>query len=261
MGTTAQPAPSRLHAQLAGAGFSRGRPGGEFRCNGALLRVEGGWFTVRAAQRAAAADPFQGQLGQPGLWKWARDGDGGAMRVFDVPPLPEGDSDGEDGRAPLTACLEWAVATSHGRAPEGWRPPPRAEVERWASAAALTVHAGPLVRQAALVHEAGRLALTCPVLPRVAEALPAARRAWLRELLLEAQDRWRMVRVGFGAPAAAVLAEVDLSGCPPEVVESVFRAGLAALRWVVEWLARPADFLADAAQPSRAVEVFPARAE
>ena len=70
-----------------------------------------------------------------------------------------------------------------------------------------------------------------------------------------------MVRVGFGAPAAAVLAEVDLSGCPPEVVESVFRAGLAALRWVVEWLARPADFLADAAVPSRALEVFPARAD
>ena len=71
-----------------------------------------------------------------------------------------------------------------------------------------------------------------------------------------------MVRLGFGEPpAAAVLAEVDLTGCPPEVVECVFRAGLAALRWVVEWLARPADFLADAAQPSRAVEVFPARAE
>jgi hypothetical protein len=58
-----------------------------------------------------------------------------------------------------------------------------------------------------------------------------------------------------------VLAEVDLTGCPPAVVECVFRAGLAALWWVVEWLARPADFLADAARPSRALEVFPARAE
>lgn len=263
MGSMVHPAPGRLHAQLAGAGFTRARPGDEFRCNGALLRVEGGWSTVRSAQPAPAADPLQGQLGKPGLWKWARDaGDAGPVRVFDLPPLAAG-PDAEDEGAPLAACLEWAVATSHGRTPEGWRPPARSEVDGWARPAALTVQAGALVRQATVVHAPGRLALTCPVLTRVPESLPPARRAWLRELLTDAQDRWRMVRLGFGGEpsAPAVLAEVDLSGCPPEVAECLFGAGLTALRWVVEWLARPADFLADAARPSRALEVFPARAE
>src|SRR5436309_9490392 len=107
MGSTLQPAPGRLHAQLAGAGFTRTSLGAEFRCNGALLRVEGGWPTVRAAQRAAAADPLLGQLGQPGLWKCISNG-AEALRVFDLPPLADG-GDGEDGRVPLTACLEWAV--------------------------------------------------------------------------------------------------------------------------------------------------------
>ncbi len=264
MTATVQPPPGRLHAQLLKAGFSRARPGEEFRCNGVLLRDEGGWAVVRSAKPAADADPLEGQLGRPGLWKCVRDADGaGLLRVFDLPRLPDApeETDGEGERAPLAACLEWAAATSHGRLPEGWQPPPRAEVNAWAPPAALTVQAGALVRQASVVYAPDRLALTCPVLTRVPEALPEARRAWLRELLVEAQDRWRMVRVGFAGEAPAVLAEVDLSGCPPEVVESVFRAGLAALRWVVEWLARPADFLADAALPSRALEVFPARAE
>ncbi len=259
MTATVSPAPGRLHAQLVKAGFSRARPGEEFRCNGVLLRDEGGWSVVRSAKPAAAADSLDGQLGQPGLWKWVSGADG-PLRVFDLPPLPaDPDSDSEEEPAPLTACLDWAITTSHGGLPDGWQPPPRAEVDAWAPPLALTVPAGALVRQATVLHGPGRLAITCPVLTRVPEALPEARRAWLRELLVEAQDRWRMVRLGFAG--AAVLAEVDLSGCPPQVVESVFRAGLAALRWVVEWLARPADFLADAALPSRALEVFPARAE
>jgi hypothetical protein len=251
---------------MAKAGFTRPGPGEAFRCNGVLLRDEGGWSVVRAARPAADADPLQGQLGQPGLWKWASEAGGaGTTRVFDLPPLAagSGEADAEDERTRLTACLDWAVATSHGHLPDGWQPPPRADVDAWAPPLALTVQAGALVRQASVVYGPGRLALTCPVLTRLPEALPPERRAWLRELLVEAQDRWRMVRLGFaGEPAApAVLAEVDLSGCPAEVVENVFRAGLAALRWVVEWLARPADFLADAARPSRALEVFPARAD
>jgi hypothetical protein len=263
MGSLVPPLQGRLHAELSGAGFSRARPGDEYRCNGAVYRVEGRWSALRSAQPVPAADPLVDQLGKPGLWKWARDANGaGAVRVFDLPPLASG-PDAEDEGSPLSACLEWALGTAHGRVPDGWQPPPRVQVDGWAPPAALTVHAGTLVRQATVVHGPGRLALTCPVLTRVPEGLPPARRAWLRELLIEAQDRWRMVRVGFGgeASAPAVLAEVDLSGSPPEVAECLFGAGLTALRWVVEWLARPADFLADAARPSRALEVFPARAE
>jgi hypothetical protein len=266
MGSLVHAPAGRLHAQLAGSGFTRARPGDELRCNGTAFRFESGWSALRSAHPDDAADPLVGQLGQPGLWKWARDGNGaGFVRVFDLPPLALGrdGADAEDEGSPLSACLEWALATAHGRLPDGWGPPPRAEVDGWAPPAALTVQAGPLVRQATVAHGPGRLALTCPLLTRVPEALPPARRAWLRELLLDGQDRWRMVRLGLsGEPhAPAVLAEVDLSGCPPEVAECLFGAGLAALRWVVEWLARPIDFLADAARPSRALEVFPARAE
>src|SRR5262249_28075615 len=106
-------------------------------------------------------------------------------------------------------------------------------------------------------HEASRLALVCPILTGIAADLSPARRSWLRALLQDGQDRWRLVRLGLTETAAA--AEIDLTGVPPLIVESVFRTSLGALRWVVAWLVESAVFLADRAKPCAALEVCPER--
>jgi len=126
----------------------------------------------------------------------------------------------------------------------------------------LTVQAGHLLRQCELIHRPDRLALTCPILTHIPADLPAARRTWLHEVLSDAQNRWRMVRLGLvGNGEEAVLAEVDFSGCPSAVLEHLFPTGLGALCWVVAWLVNSVDFLADVTQASGALEVFPAGSE
>jgi hypothetical protein len=160
----------------------------------------------------------------------------------------------------MRACVQWALATESGEAPAGWQPPPREEIESWVPADRLTVQAGPLVRQGQLVCAPERLALRFALVHSIPAGLPEARREWLEEALAEAQDRWRLVRVGLTADGAAALAEVDFTGCPRAALEVLFPTGLDALRWVVAGLVNVADFLADAGASCRALEVRRARA-
>jgi hypothetical protein len=251
-------APARWRPHLDGLGFTPTRDRAGYRLNGTLFTTDNGWPVLTTAKPLAGVDPLRGQLDRPGLWKLVRSGDG-VRRVFEMPPPKHAPADdGDEPADPALACLSWALATAAGKLPDGWQPPPRHEVEAWLPANGLTVQAGSLVRQGELVHRPERLALRFPILTTIPADLPAARRGWLEEVLQEGQDRWRLVRVGLAGEAA--WAEVDLSGCPGPVLESLFRAGLGALRWVVEWLAGTAAFLADPAVGCRALEVCPVRA-
>jgi hypothetical protein len=203
-----------------------------------------------------------GYIGRPGLWKAVRGAGGEVAPVFEIPEVVftrgGDDEDGEPVEAARGACFDWALATVGGEPCAGWVPPPLAEVESWVGIGRLTVQHGPWLRQGELIHRQDRLALRFPLVPAVPEELAPPRRAWLEEVLADAQDRWRMVRVGLAGSGAAV-AEVDLSGCPAALLEGLFRTGLDCLRWVVAWLVPSADFLA-AGGPSRALEVRRVRA-
>jgi hypothetical protein len=256
--------PAHWQRHLRDLGFTRARDHDVYRLNGTLFTTRGGWPTLQSSRAVSGADSLRGQIGKPGLWKLVRSPDRGIIRLFEMPPRAAEAEDPFDGEEPDRAaadCLTWAMATSSGKLPEGWQPPARAEVERWVPAGGLTVQAGAVVRQGELIHASDRLAIRFPLLPRVPDELPAGQRAWLYETLRDGQDRWRMVRVGVtgAAGSEAAWAEVDLSGCPVAVLESLFEASLGALRWVVEWLAGPAAFLADPAVACRAVEVCPVR--
>ena len=61
------------------------------------------------------------------------------------------------------------------------------------------------------------------------------------------------MRVGL-TERSSVHAEVDLSGAPVAVLEPLFGVALDALRWLVEWLAQPVDFLVNGAAGCRALE-------
>jgi hypothetical protein len=243
-------------------GFTPNRRGSGYRRNGTLFTTDGGWSVLRSTQALSTADPLRGDLNKPGLWKRVRLGDGPEnYRVFDLPPGAW--TAEEESAGPGPGCLAWALATAGGRLTEDWQPPPRDTVKAWLPAGGLTVRSGPVVRQGELIHGPGRLALRFPVLSCLPDNLSPARQAWLGELLRDGQNRWRLVRLGLTGedePAAA-LAEVDLSGCPHALLESLFGASLAALRWVVEWLVQGADFLADTAVACQALELCPERAE
>ena len=81
----------------------------------------------------------------------------------------------------------------------------------------------------------------------------------LGELLLDAQRRWRLVRVGVG-PARAVAAEIDLSGAPHAQLEPLLGVAMATLPLVVEWLLLPLATLVDPGVQSRALGPVTTRA-
>ena len=68
-----------------------------------------------------------------------------------------------------------------------------------------------------------------------------------RDLLVDAQNRWKMVRIGFRREpsATSVQAEVDLSGAPHSVLSGLFTVALSALHAVAAWVVPTAEFLVD----------------
>jgi hypothetical protein len=97
--------------------------------------------------------------------------------------------------------------------------------------------------------------LNFPILSSVPVELPPARLHGLAVLAHDAQERWRMVRVGLvrGNDGDTLVAWVELTGAPHS--ELLFLAGLDCLRNVVRWLAESADLLADVTVTFRSLEV------
>ncbi len=179
-------------------------------------------------------------------------------RIWDVASATETLFDGEI--TVIEQCLQWAVDTSGHSVPSGWQSPPRTEVESWFQPEQLTVVAGSLLRQGELICEPDRLAIRFPLVPELPPDLPESRRAWLRVLLDEAQDRWHLVRLEVPADddgQSGLVAEVDLSGVPHAIAEDLFVISLEALRWVVQWLGETTDWLADACVVSELLAVCP----
>jgi hypothetical protein len=242
-----------LRAALEGLGFRRARRGRGYRHNGLAVTWDHRWLTFET-KAEPGADPLWAPIGQPGLWKPA------------VPPKPKrprrelhlplavlsaGEpwaDDGEEAADPLRACLDWAAATAKGALPKGWKSPPRDLVESWIPRGGLVVRSGPLLRQGELRYGPERLGLRFPLAGELSEQISLVRRDWLGQVLADAGNRWRMVRVGFCGQAErpAARAEVDFSGAPAAVLEGLFRAGLDAIRWVVSWSLWSVGFLGDA---------------
>lgn len=253
------------HEAFKELGFRAAPRGAGFRHNGLSVKPDSGWLTATAAT-SGGGDALAGQLDKPGLWKQIGEGKA-ARRQFDLRLAAIGSAatlgeDGQEAADPLESCIAWAAATALEDLPAGWECPPREEVESWIPAEGLTLRCGELVRQGTLVCQPDRLALRMPLVNEIPVDLPEARGEWLRAVLLDAHNRWRMVRIGIQGPAErrSVVAEVDLSGVPAAVAEAFVKAGLDALRWVVSWLVRSAGLVADARIALRLCEIGPERA-
>ena len=252
----------RWHREMAALGFlpNRGKPG--YRAEDLLLGYAAGWGVLWPTRSGATRDPLHADLGEPGLWRWTTTIDSKhPRRIFELPQilLPGGHPNWDQNHQETVfqQTVAWARATRiRDTAALVWTPPPLELVQGWLPEGCLTVRTGTLARQGALVHSARRLALEFPVVS-CPDDLPSERRQWLRELLVDARMRWHLARVGFARQK--VLAEVDLTGAPPCVLEPLLPVALECLRWLVGWVLESAQFLVDGTAECRALTLQPGR--
>jgi hypothetical protein len=259
-----------LSARLDALGFCRLKGLPVYR-RGELDVAPGRDFWTISARALSDRKQLIGQIGKRGLWKLVRRAAGGLAWEFHLPAMMLAQSGSWDDEQDLLAlCLDWAEATLDGEVHSAWRPPSKKQLDEWLGKDRLTVQNGPLMRQAMVLCDERRLAVRFPLAPQASPQLSATRRLWLDHVLREAQDRWRMARVGYGSSAPgeaslgdmspAVCAEIDLTGAPEGALECLLKTGVDGLRWVVSWLLWPVGFLSDPGVTSSAWEIPPARA-
>lgn len=237
-----------------------------YRKKGMTVKIEPGWLTLTT--RTSKADSMQrGRAGNLGLWKSVQPVAGRARREFHLPVESIEDNEwcdewtGEpiDG---LAAMIDWARVTADGRLPTGWTSQSRDELERVLPKNGLTIQSGAFVRQGEFHYEDQRLMISFPLIHAVPDELSPARRAWLRSMRVDLQNRCRMVRLArheMAAGRSGVVAEVDLSGAPRSAQTRLFRMGLDAARHVVARFVGVFELLADPAVTATAWEVAPQR--
>jgi hypothetical protein len=247
------------HEALVRAGFAMNGDG-HYHRDKTSFRNEGRWLQLETVTSPPPPDLVR-DLGRPGLWKHIGEGQAG-RRVFEFPATavcPDDEAEWSDEPTParLDAFLAWALASEKDGVAPGWQPPARALVESWLMPGALTVQAGPIVRQGELILTPDRWAVRFLILPVVPADLPFVRRDWLRAVLSDAQTLWRLVRLGFASEGEnlAVACEVDFTGAP--VSENLFLAGVHGVRHVVGTLAETVELLSDATIASQALKLAP----
>ncbi len=158
------------------------------------VRQAGHWVTFIGP--ATGGDDALDYLDRPGLWKPVKSADGWRLE-FDLPAsaFARGQTDFEDEEDPFDQCRQWAALTLAGTTPPDWSAPPSEQIKPLVPLAGLVAQCGKTARQGRLILDAHRLALSMPILPVLDAGLPASRQPRLRELLLEAQNVWRMVRL------------------------------------------------------------------
>jgi hypothetical protein len=238
---------------LVAAGFSlkRGKQGdtsGSIR-----LWFDGQWLQLVSESALNVSDPLVALMGDPGLWKFVTNKKGHLLKVFEFPldivsercPDPEESSD--VAKSSLATIFQWARDTLNGQRLNGWHRPAGQELMELLAPRNLTVQCGRFARQAELICKPKRLALRLPLIFCVSDDLPDIHYAWLRKLLIDAQDRWKLVRIGFrdDSSKTAVQAEVDLTGAPHSVLAGLLSVASAALRAVATWVIPSAEFLAE----------------
>lgn len=244
---------------LADAGFRRRRKGGYCRGKLALRRCDG-WAILTDSSKMPKTQSTRllaRHSRATGPWKLVTiNGKPSWIAEFPLNAL-QAESNAEEPKPPLIQCLDWALETAGVETASVWDPPSEAEVRAWISGSELTIHSHRHVRQISLQCSDNQLKLSVPIVAEIPAELPESRDSWLRDLLLATQDQWRMVRVvdtSNGASRSAV-AELDLTGAPHAILETLFTVGLQSLRYAVQWSVQSADLLVDLGVTCRAWEV------
>jgi hypothetical protein len=236
---------------LVAAGFSLTRANRTSNSEDIKFTFCDQWIQITSRSSLNIPDPLNALMGEPGLWKIVTEKDGQPRKIFEFPIAMVAENNPECGlsikaaKPSLTRALGWARRTLVGERTNDWRSPPKQELLKLLDPQSLTTHSSLHARQGELVCQPNRLALRFPILFNVPNDLPQTHYFWLRNLLIDAQNRWKMVRVGFRneSSATSVQAEVDLSGVPHSVLEDLLTVALAALQALVAWVVPSAEFL------------------
>jgi hypothetical protein len=211
------------------------------------------WIRLISNSSLNVSDPLNTLMGEPGLWKLISYKNRKPWKVFEFPSviLTENNSDFEtvveEAKSPLSATLRWARDTLNGERFNSWSSPPKPDMLDLISPDSLTVQCGRYARQGELICNPKRLALRFPLIFHVPDDLPDSSAYWLRNLLIDAQNRWKLVRIGFRdkSSATTVQAEVDLTGAPHSVLAGLMTVALSSLHAVATWVIPSAEFLAE----------------
>jgi len=202
--------------------LQRGRAGDELGGPGPWRRVDDEWLVAELSMDVARAqlDP---RLAVAAFEAWAADTlEASGRRAAD---------DEARALAPAPTTVSTAVLAAASASVPASSPSDRLRAALLAELRALAAP-GVQVEELALpidVHAtANRLALSVRLGLAPAGSLSPAREAWLQRLLSAARARWRLVRFGRRADGA-VLAEVDLSGAPVELLPALSKTCLAGL--------------------------------
>ncbi|MBP7933141.1 MAG: hypothetical protein KA354_00720 [Phycisphaerae bacterium] len=260
-----------LDAVIEAMGFARSVHDGHgsagehaaYERNGLHLCLDGMWATLVSRGCSQVGDVLE-PTSPPGPWKLICEGE--AARLIADIPLPDLSAAGVLGGADaeyLKATVLWALETAKNERPGArWLPPPLEVVQGWMPKDALTVCCDGHVCQGEIVHtvDRGRLALRFEILRIIPDDLSENRRRWLRHFLVDAQTRYRLVRIHWGlSTAPACYAEVDLTRAEHDLLEAfLLIRSLTCLRRVVANIVPVATLIADARVRSEALELIPA---
>lgn len=208
---------------------------------------ERGWLVLRAHVDERDLDPLAADAEWPGLWRLVPRANGLAC-LFELPPTLVADlARSPDEHELAQATIDWALARA-GRAPAAVQEtaalrepitpsaPARPEAQ-W------TVRSGAVLAQVRALPGAAHRGLELPLSARALGGLGDARAAWMRALLLDGRERWRLVRCLDGGDVP--WARIDLRGAPAEIAEPLEEAALDALRRLGVWLLEPLDLVLD----------------
>jgi hypothetical protein len=237
--------------ELVAAGFSLKGTNRTSNPDGIRFTFCDQWIQIISKPTLNIPDPLNALMGEPGLWKIVTDKDGQPRKIFEFPISIVAENNPDCGpsinpaKSSLPKALRWARKTLVGERINDWASPPKREIMALLDPQSLTAHSNLHARQGELVYRPNRLALRFPILFNVSDDLPHTHYFWLRNLLIDAQDRWKMVRIGFCSESSAtsVQAEVDLTGAPHSVLDDLLSVALAALQALVAWVLPSAEFL------------------
>lgn len=237
----------------AGAGAAAGE-----QLDGPVVLHREGRFSVLLTE-----GPAPTALGERGPWKRVG-GEAGPMSVCELP-----DTQTRSGASVANGLLAAAIRYGQGLlvdepiAPLGEQR--LDELRERLTPEALLVRAGAHVCQGRAVLEPETQRLEFSLVPAVRlseQATPEQIRAALALVLADAQECWRMVRLGLADSAAeppVARAELDLSGAPEVLLDSWLATGLCALRQAVRWVLPSISLILESGQESRTIRRVVAR--
>ena len=163
-----------------------------------------------------------------------------------------------DGAAEREAIETWCGEAGEGNIPEDWSPPCQGELDHILTKDALTIRHNSLLREIKILDDKEYvLRLT---LAEIEGELSPRRSEWLDAFLTAASAYWPLVHFGLTPDGRAAVAEVNFTGAPPEVLETLLQPALDSFRWIVAGLVETAEFIASPESESGVLEdLLPAR--